>query len=104
MVASASEQTMSTSELRCGDAGFSGPRDACTADIESSTVTRWSPPPVRSFSVRPSAGRISASAPVTTCERLSLVDTCTVSCALRRAASVTSVSGAAADEVAAHRP
>ena len=38
-------------------AGSSGPREACTADIESSTVTRCARPPVRSFSLRPSAGQ-----------------------------------------------
>ena len=83
---------MSTSDLRWRDAGRSGPFDAWTADIESSTVTRWSRPPVRSFSERPSAGRISASRPVTTWERLSLVETWTVRSARRMAASVTSVS------------
>ena len=70
-------------------------------DIESSTVTRCSCPPVRSFSVRPRVGRISASWPGTTWERLSLVETCTVRSARRIASSVTSVSGAAGDEVAA---
>ena len=68
-------QTMSTSDRRCSLAGFSGPRDACTADIESSTVTRWSTPPVRSRSLRPSAGRISEVRPQRTCERLSFVET-----------------------------
>ncbi len=86
---------MSTSDRRCSDGGSRGPREACTADIESSTVTRCTRPPVRSFSLRPRAGRISASPPCTTCERLSLVETCTVSAALRIAASVASVSGAA---------
>ena len=51
------------------------PREAWTADIESSTVTRCSRPPVKSRSLRPNAGRINASCPVTKCERLSLVDT-----------------------------
>ena len=83
---------MSTSERSWSDAGSSGPFEACTADIESSTVTRCSRPPVRSFSLRPSAGRISAVRPWTTCERFSLVETCTVSSALRIACSVTSVS------------
>ena len=90
---------MSTSERSCGLAGSSGPREACTADIESSTVTRWFRPPVRSFSVRPRVGRMSAVRPWTTCERLSLVETCTVSSALRIAFSVTSVSGAAATKL-----
>ena len=80
---------MSTSERRCGLAGSSGPWDACTAHTESSTVIRWVRPPVRSFSVRPSVGRISASLPCTTCERLSLVETCTVRSARRIAFSVT---------------
>ncbi len=83
---------MSTSDFRCFEAGLSGPFEACTADIESSTVTRCSRPPVLSFSERPSAGRISASRPVTTCERLSFVDTWTVRSARRMAASVTAVS------------
>ena len=93
---------MSTSDRRCGDAGLSGPREACTADIESSTVTRWSRPPVRSLSERPSAGRISASSPVTTCERLSLVETCTVSSALRMAVLGHLRVRCGGDEVAAH--
>ena len=67
--------------------------------IESSTVTNWSPAAVVSRSVRPSVGRISARAPVTTCERLSLVETCTVSRVLRIAASVTRVSGVAATKL-----
>ena len=92
IVASAIEQTMSTSDLRCADAGFSGPCEACTEQTESSTVTRCGRPPVRSFSLRPSAGRISASRPVTTWERLGLVETCTVRSARRRASSVTVVS------------
>ena len=46
--------------------------------IESSTVTNCSPVTCTSRSVRPRQGRISASRPVTTCERLSLVETCTV--------------------------
>ena len=83
---------MSTSERSWSDAGSSGPFEACTADIESSTVTRCSRPPVRSFSLRPRAGRISAVRPCTTCERFSLVETWTVSSALRIACSVTSVS------------
>ena len=74
----------------------SGPCEACTADIESSTVTRCIRPPVQVASrCGPAPGRISASRPVTTCERLSLVETCTVRSALRIACSVTSVSGAA---------
>ncbi len=92
MVASAIEQTMSTSERRCSEAGSSGPCEACTEQTESSTVIRCGWPPVRSFSERPSAGRISASRPCTTCERLGLVDTWTVSAALRIASSVTVVS------------
>ena len=88
-------QTMSTSERSSGPAGFSGPREACTADIESSTVTRWSTPPVRSRSLRPRAGRISAAWPQRTCERLSLVETITVRSAFSIASSVTRVSGAA---------
>ena len=84
------------------DGGSSGPCEACTADIESSTVTRWTVPPVRSFSLRPRAGRISASPPCTTCERLSLVETCTVRSAVRSAASVDLGVGRGADEVAAH--
>jgi hypothetical protein len=54
---------------------------------------------VKSCSLRPSTGRISASPPVTKCDRLSLVDTCTVRAQLRIALSVTSVSGAAATKL-----
>ena len=46
--------------------------------------------------MRPSVGRMSASAPVTTCERLSLVDTCTVRSVPRMAASAAAVSEIAA--------
>ena len=67
--------------------------------MESSTVTNCSPPPWRSRSVRPSVGRISARAPVTQCERLSLVETWTVSRARRIASSVTAVSGEAATKL-----
>ena len=49
-------------------------------------------PCCRSISVRPRVGRISASSPVTTWERLSFVETCTVSFAPRIAASATAVS------------
>ena len=71
--------------------------------IESSTVTNCSPPAWTSRSVRPRHGRISAVAPVhERGERLSLVETCTVSAQLRSAAAVTSVSGVARSEVAAH--
>ena len=94
---------MSTSERRWGEAGSSGPCEAWTADTESSTVTRCGRPPVRSFSLRPSAGRISASRPWTTWERLSLVETWTVSSAPRIASSVTVGVGDRGDEVAAHR-
>ena len=95
-VACGERQTMSTSDRRCSDAGSSGPCEACTADIESSTVTRCSPAagagPARCG--RAPAGS-APSRPCTTCERFSLVETCTVSSALRIASSVTSVSGAA---------
>jgi hypothetical protein len=94
-VASARLQMMSTSDRRWGDAGLSGPIEVWTDDIESSTVIRCGVPPVRSRSLRPSGGRISASRPWTTWERLSLVPTWTVSGALRIASSVTEVSGAA---------
>ena len=94
-MASAMLQTMSTSERRKSLAGFSGPREACTADMESSTVTRWSTPPVRSCSLRPRAGRIRATRPQRTWERFSLVETWTVSSACSIASSVTTVSGAA---------
>jgi len=36
------EQTMSTSERRSADAGVNGPCEACTDDMESSTVIRCS--------------------------------------------------------------
>ncbi len=48
-----------------------------------------------SISVRPSVGKINAVVPQTRCDLLILVETCTVSCAWRSAAAVTSVSGAA---------
>lgn len=72
--------------------------------MESSTVTNCSVrfpsgPVCISRSVRPRVGRISARAPVTACERLSLVETWTVSRARRMAASVTSVSGVAATKL-----
>ena len=76
-------------------AGSLRPRERCTTDMESSTVTNCSPVACTSRSVRPSAGRISAVLPVTTCERLSLVDTCTVSAQERSARSVAAVSGVA---------
>ena len=63
--------------------------------MESSTVTRWSRPPVRSRSLRPSTGRMSAVRPQTACDRLSLVETWTVRSAPRIASSTTAVSGAA---------
>ena len=90
---------MSTSERRCSEAGSSGPCEACTADMESSTVTRCLVPPVMSRSLRPSAGRMSASRPWTTWERLSLVETCTVRAARRKASSVTAVSEMAATKL-----
>ena len=43
------------------DAGSRRPREACTMPIESSTVTNCSPPAWTSRSVRPRVGRISAS-------------------------------------------
>ena len=67
------------SSSRWAATGSTRPREACTLQTESSTVTYCSRPPVRSISVRPSVGRISASAPVTPCEWLSLVDTWTLS-------------------------
>ena len=50
---------------------------------ESSTVTNCSPPAWTSFSVRPRVGRISAVSPQVRCDRLSLVEICTVRAALR---------------------
>ena len=52
--------TIATSERSCGLAGVSGPREACTLHIESSTVTNCGPLACSSISVRPSVGRISA--------------------------------------------
>ena len=95
---------MSTSERQVrATPAASGPREACTTHIESSTVTTCWPAAgeVASRCGPGSAGSAPSSA-VTTCERLSLVETCTVRSALRIAASVTSVSGVADDEVAAH--
>ena len=63
--------------------------------IESSTVTTCSPVTWVSRSVRPRQGRISASRPATACERLSLVETCTVRSRPRIASSVRVVSGVA---------
>ena len=51
--------------------------------IESSTEIHCGPLAWMSFSVRPRVGRISAVSPQTRCERFSLVETCTVSPALR---------------------
>lgn len=67
--------------------------------MESSTVTNCFCPAWTSLSVRPRVGRIRARVPVTAWERLSLVDTCTVSRARRIAASVTVVSGVAATKL-----
>jgi hypothetical protein len=91
-VASANRQTIATSDSRCSEAGARRPADAWTADIESSTVTK----PAGSCSVRPRQGRINATSPVTTCERLSFVEMWTVSAHERSAASHTAVSGVAA--------
>src|SRR6478752_7082094 len=87
---------MSTSLRSCADAGRLAPLLAWTMPIESSTVTNRSPAPASSRSVRPRHGRMIASAPHRTCERLSLVETCTVSAHRSIAAAATSVSGAAA--------
>ena len=97
-----SRATIATSLSRSSDGGARRPREACTAPIESSTVTRCSPPPRRSRSVRPRVGRMIARRPVTTCERLSFVETCTVRSVLRSAASVDERVGGGGDEVAAH--
>ena len=86
---------MSTSDRSWSDDGLSRPREACTDDIESSTVTNCLWPPVMSRSVRPSVGRISAVRPAMTCERFSLVETWTVIAVPASAASVTVVSGVA---------
>ena len=88
-VASARRQMMAVSLSRCCDAGASRPREACTAPIESSTVTNCSPVCWMSRSERPRVGRIRAVSPVTVWLRFSLVDTCTVKPTLRMAASVT---------------
>ena len=102
-VASASEQTMSTSERRCADGGsrrtargvhrrhrvLDGDPLGAAAGAGPSRCGRGS-------------GRISASPPVTTCERLSLVETCTVSAALRIARLGDLGVGGGGDEVAAH--
>lgn len=95
---------MAVSDSSWGRMGARRPRDACTMPMESSTVTNCSVglpsgPVCTSRSVRPSVGRISARAPVIACERLSLVETWTVSRARRMAASVTSVSGVAATKL-----
>ena len=72
--------------------------------IESSTVTNCSAAGLH-VALGAAQGRAGSARarPATTCERLSFVDTCTVSRQLRSAASVTAVSGVAGDEVAAHR-
>ncbi len=77
---------------RCGEAGVSRPREECTSLIESSTVTNCSPVAWTSRSLRPSVGRISAVSPQTVCDRLSLVEICTVSRHVRSASSVTALS------------
>jgi hypothetical protein len=66
---------MATSDRNASLAGRRGPCDACTDDMESSTVIRCTRPPVVSFSLRPSTGRMRAVSPQTTWERLSLVET-----------------------------
>jgi hypothetical protein len=48
--------TMAGSERRNSDAGASLPADACTIDIESSTVTDCGPVSCTSSSVRPRQG------------------------------------------------
>jgi hypothetical protein len=63
--------------------------------IESSTVTNCSPVVCMSRSLRPSVGRISAVSPQTTCERLSLVETCAANRHWRMAYSVSALSGVA---------
>ncbi|MNI62002.1 hypothetical protein D3C73_1172990 [compost metagenome] len=83
------------SDRMWGERGRSWPWEICTMLKVSSTVTPCGPPACRSISVRPRQGRISASRPVTRCERLSLVEICTVSAQLRRAAWVRGVSGVA---------
>ncbi|MNI45255.1 hypothetical protein D3C73_996740 [compost metagenome] len=64
---------MAGSERRCSEAGASLPREACTIDIESSTVIDCAPLACTSLSVRPSTGRMIASRPISNCERFSLV-------------------------------
>ncbi len=83
---------IATSLSRCGEAGASRPREACTSLIESSTVTNCSPVAWTSRSLRPSVGRISAVSPPTVCDRFSFVETWTVSRQRRSASSVTALS------------
>ncbi|KAG1386734.1 hypothetical protein G6F59_016720 [Rhizopus arrhizus] len=83
---------MAGSERRCSEAGASLPREACTMDMESSTVTDWAPVAWTSLSVRPSTGRMIASRPIIRCDRFSLVFMCTASYSRRMPASHCSVS------------
>ena len=57
-VARARPATIAGSERSSSEAGFRLPREACTIDIESSTVTDCGPPACSSTSVRPRQGRM----------------------------------------------
>ena len=50
--------TIAGSERSCGDAGRNRPAEACTIDIESSTVMDCAPLACMSSSVRPITGRM----------------------------------------------
>ncbi len=73
---------------RCSEAGVLPPAEACTIDIESSTVTDCGPVAWTSTSVRPRHGSISASRPWMRWLRLSLVETWAVRARLRKAGCV----------------
>jgi hypothetical protein len=60
-VAFARPATIAGSERSIGEAGLSLPDEACTIDIESSTVIDCRPLACRSSSVRPRHGRIKVS-------------------------------------------
>src|SRR5260370_41782159 len=95
-------QTMATSDLRCSLPGASRPPEACTIDIESSTVTDCGPLCWKSISLRARQGRIRASLPCTRWPRLSLVVTATVRRSLLHRLLNHGFVGHRGDEVTSH--
>jgi len=70
-------QEWRVSDRSCSLAGRSLPLDACTIDIESSTVTDCGPAACMSCSVRPRHGKMNECLPTSKCERFNLVPICT---------------------------